>query len=303
MTTYPQPTVFNPSNDALGEGPVWDFRTNSLVWVDITGKRFHIHNCTTKVTETFPVSERVGFLTLTEDPDILLLGLLTGFTLYRLSTETETLWLHPEPLMSGKNRLNDGKVDPCGRCVAGTMDLGHSASVGSLYTLIATTSGPSIRSHDSVIGRVAISNGLDWSDDGNTFYYVDSLRHRVEEYRYNLASGEVIGPSRTVCEVNQGFPDGMTMDAQGRLWLAVWDASEVLCIDPGQTGESAIVGRIPMPVARPSATTFGGDDLGTLFITTAKDEAGVGGDVYSIRIPGVSGRRTNLFRLTGLKKS
>ena len=310
MQTYPPVSVAVACNNILGEGPVWDYRTGTLFWIDIKGKTFETMKGD-KELMTYPVSDMIGFLALTDDPDVLLLGLRTGFTLYRLSTKKETTWVHPEPMMDGETRLNDGKVDPAGRCVAGTMDLvTMSRPIGSLYTL--SPSG-AVRSHDATVGRVTISNGMEWSVEQptihhhhtSTMFYIDSPTRLVKKFGYDVGTGQTTGSGEVVHALEgEGVPDGCALDAEGFLWVAVWDGGRVVRID---TGSGKVVGVLPIPSRRPTAIAFGGDDLSTMYVTSARpnDPAteGPGGDVYEVRIPGVYGRKTNLFALKNVSKT
>jgi len=310
MEEYPTVMVCVPSKNILGEGPVWDYRTCTLYWVDIKGKKFETYVPSTEVRMEYAVSDLIGFLALTENPDLVLLGLRNfGFTLYRLSTRTEHPWVHPEPLLVGETRLNDGKVDALGRCVAGTMDWPEGRvpftlvrPIGSVYTLEGDVT---VTKHDMTMGPVTISNGLDWDDASRSMYYIDSPTRVVKRFGYDAGTGRITGPGEVVYDLDAdgigGVPDGMALDSSLMLWVCCWDAGVILRID---VTTKTLRGVLKVPVSRPTAVAFGSSPqdphgpLDTLYITSAQSDSGDGGDVYLVKIPGVIGRRTNLFKLS-----
>jgi sugar lactone lactonase YvrE len=175
-------------------------------------------------------------------------------------TGVSTLICDPEKGIA-TNRFNDGKCDPAGRFWAGTMAVSEAPGCGSLYCL-GTTLGVSSR-----VTGVSVSNGLAWSHDAKTMYYVDSPERCVVAYDFDVATGAIDRP-RTVYDVPEGwgFPDGMALDADGCLWVALWDGFRVLRIDPAGR---RMVDWIEMPVARPTSCAFGGAALDELYITSA----------------------------------
>jgi sugar lactone lactonase YvrE len=182
-----------------------------------------------------------------------------GWAFIDLERETIDAFGDPEPEILG-NRFNDGKVDRQGAFWAGTMDDAEEAETGALYRL-----DPSLR-WTRVDGGYRITNGPAFSPDGAWLYHSDSARQRV--YRFPLHGDGSVGARETFLQfgAGEGHPDGMTVDAQGCLWIAFWDGWCLRRFDPG--GET--IGRIDLPVQRPTSCTFGGPDLDALFITSAR---------------------------------
>jgi len=169
--------------------------------------------------------------------------------------------LNPEPHLPG-NRFNDGKCDPAGRFLAGTMDDNERLPSGSLYSL-----SPDGKLKTLLRGT-RISNGLAWSTDYRTFYHIDTPTRTVMAYDYDLASGEIANPRAAVAiPAGMGWPDGMTSDAEGMLWVALWGGAKLTRWDPA-TGR--LETEIPFPAYNVSCCTFGGPDLDDLYVTTAR---------------------------------
>jgi len=190
-------------------------------------------------------------------------------------------------------RFNDGACDARGRLWVGTMADDEGPGRGSLYRLDE-------RGLEKVLSPVSISNGIDWSLDGRTMYYADSTDLRVYAFDFDVETGQ-LATQRTFIELDEGegFPDGLTVDAEGCVWLAIWDGWRVRRYGP----DGEILGEFQLPVARPTSCAFGGSDLGALLITSAYtrlDEAELAaqpdaGAVFAVR-PGVGGRPANRFR-------
>lgn len=162
------------------------------------------------------------------------------------------------------NIYNDGKCDRNGRFWVGTMNIYEKAGCGGLYCFRADCG------YEEKLGRVTISNGLAWSGDSRTMYYIDSPTYRIAAFDYDIET-ETISNKRTVIAFTkeQGMPDGMTIDTDGNLWVAMWGGGSILCCNP-YTGE--IIDRINIPVSNVTSCTFGGRDMNTLYITTARAE-------------------------------
>lgn len=270
---------------ALGEGPLWD--GESIWFVDIMGK------CISRVSmspeqkagayETFPIEVMPGCMVPNEQGGFLVAA-ETG--IYKFSPETGGLGaLLKSVEMDDTLRFNDGKCDPRGRFLAGTMDTQGRRGRGALYLL----------DHDlkirPLLDGVSISNGLAWSEDSRVLYYVDTPTSAVQAFSYDAENG-TISEGRTACTISpdQGLPDGMTIDREGRLWIALWGGWAVGCWDP-VSGEQLC--RIEVPAEHVTSCCFCGPDLDILCITTAGayqkvDEQGCAGDLFICR-PGVQG--------------
>ncbi len=243
-----------------GEGAMWDCETQKLHWVDITAFKFHRQCLVTHQHDVLDAGTYVGFGVL-DTQGRAILGLKDGIYRMEFGSSDKTLLARPTPI-NPQNRFNDGKVAPDGTLFAGTMNLSPGESkqpTGSLYSL--NGSGMSVVATD-----IHISNGLGWSPDAKTMYYTDTLRHEISRFDYDASTGR---PSnrRTFVAVprEEGFPDGLCVDADGRVLTAMWGGSRVNIYGPkGKLDEV-----IEVEARCPSSVAFGGPDLKTLFITTA----------------------------------
>jgi sugar lactone lactonase YvrE len=246
----------------LGEGPAWEPRTGCLYWVDIHAGHLHIFNPQEGVDRHIDVGEFLG-CAAPRDVGGLVLGLRSGFATLDLSTEKLTRLVNPEPHLPG-NRFNDGKCDPAGRFLAGTMDDAETKASGSLYSLAPDGT------LKTLVTGTRISNGLAWSPDYRTFYHIDTPTRTVMAYDYDLAIGDIANP-RPVVTVppEMGWPDGMTSDTEGMLWVALWGGAKLTRWNPA-TGQT--IAEIPFPALNVSSCCFGGPDLTDLYVTSACKE-------------------------------
>ncbi|OXM83550.1 SMP-30/gluconolactonase/LRE family protein [Paenibacillus rigui] len=256
----PQVELVLDAQAQLGEGPCWDERSGLLYWVDIAGKKVHAFNPLDRSDRSVALDQMVGAAVVREAGG-LVLAMEQGFYTLDWDTEQLTAIQDPEPGQAG-NRFNDGKCDAAGRFWAGTMDKKEQGPAGALYCL------ESDRTVRKAIEGVTVSNGLGWSPDGRTMYYIDSPTKRVVAYDFDVETGSLTH-RRTVVTIpaDGGFPDGMTVDAEGMLWVAQWGGWQVSRWNP-YTGEQLTA--IPVPVERASSCAFGGANLDELYITTAR---------------------------------
>ena len=242
----------------LGEGPLWSAAEGALYWVDIEQPRVFRYHVSTGAREVFDMPEEIGCLGLVEGGG-LVAALRSGFVFLDLEQGRVEPIADPEEDRPG-NRFNDGKCDPGGRFWAGTMDASAREPSGCLYRL----------ERDLSVARVdegyVITNGPAWSSDGRTMYHNDTLERRILAFDCDPRSGELAN-KRTFAEIpeGEGWPDGLTVDAEGGVWCALWDGWRVTRFTPdGRVDRS-----IELPASRVTSCTFGGDDLATLFVTTA----------------------------------
>ena len=249
----------------LGEGPVWDGTAEELLWVDILGRRVHRYRPADGSSRTFETPSPVGAVA-TRSNGGLVLALEDGFWLQDPGDGSGGLrrLAEVESDVPG-NRMNDGKVDPRGRFWAGTMAYDGRPGAGSLYRL--DPDGQVTR----VLDGVTTSNGLGWSPDRRVMYYIDTPTQRVDVFDYEERTGE-ISDRRTLVEIpsDAGSPDGMTVDAEGFLWIALWRGWAVRRYSPDGRLERSI----RVPVSQVSSCTFGGPGLAELYITSAATELG-----------------------------
>lgn len=250
----------------LAEGPVWDAKRQVICWIDILNGKIHEYSRQHKSHNIISVHQMIGLLAICDNGNFIV-ALQNGFAFVERSSGEIKMIADPEDTLPN-NRFNDGKCDPAGRFWAGTMSLSEDKGAGSLYMLDRDLKC------SKKISKVTISNGMSWSSDHKTFYYIDTPTHEVVAYDYDELTGE-ISNRRVIIQINEhdGFPDGMTIDNEGMLWIAHWNGWQVTRWNPN-TGEK--LHTIKIPVAKVTSCTFGGKDLDSLFITTAKVELTVG---------------------------
>jgi sugar lactone lactonase YvrE len=277
----------------LGEGAIWNHKTGELIWVDITGKILNFYTPKLKNNKEMFTGQMIGTVVPTESGKMMV-ALENGFYQFDPETGAKKLIANPEEDIPG-NRFNDGKCDPAGRFWAGTMSTTGKRQAGALYRLDAN--GPVHK----MIENVGTSNGIVWSPDYTKMYYIDTPTRKVMAWDYDNETGEISNP-KTAVEVPQemGYPDGMTIDAEGNVWIALWSGSAVGCWNP-ETGE--LLRTIDVPAKNVTSVAFGDDDLGTLYITTARtgtseeelEKFPHAGGVFKIR-PGVKGVEAFFFK-------
>jgi sugar lactone lactonase YvrE len=209
----------------------------------------------------------------------------SGSTVVRIVTDTEQ--------GVSRNRMNDGKCDAMGRFWAGTMPLDEASPTGALYRL-----DPDFSAHAMVLD-VTISNGLDWSPDQRHMYYIDTATMGVDVFDFDLESGSIANRRRLITlHSGEGSPDGMTVDAEGCLWIALWGGRAVRRYLPDGTLDQSVT----LPVSKVTSCAFGGPELEDLYITTAAiglteaelTEQPYAGGIFRARV-GVKGRPANTF--------
>jgi sugar lactone lactonase YvrE len=237
----------------LGEGPAWDAKTQTLYWVDILEKKIYAGTEILAQLDDF-----IGCLAPCKNGN-LILGRRASFIDLEVATLRETVLATLTE--SPSNRINDGKCDPAGRFLAGTMDMNETEASGSLYAFDG-------RQTKSLISGVTISNGLAWSPDHKIFYYIDTPTREVRAFDYDLSTGEIAN-SRVAIYVPEtmGWPDGMTSDVEGNLWIALWGGAQVTRWNPN-TGQ--LLESISVPALQTSSCVFGGKDRNELYVTSAR---------------------------------
>ena len=192
---------------------------------------------------------------------VLVVALQSGFARYSLPTRELTHLLNPEKHLPG-NRFNDGKCDPAGRFLAGTMDNAEKASSGCLYSYSPTGK------LKTLLTGLRISNGLAWSPDQRVFYHIDTPSRQVTAFDYDGKTGEIANPRQAVDIPSElGWPDGMTSDAEGMLWVAMWGGGRLTRWNPAN---GQLLEQVPVPALNVTSCIFGGPSLTDLYITTAR---------------------------------
>lgn len=249
----------------LGEGPVWDARCKVIYWIDILNGQIHEYCPEQNIHKTIAVGQMIGALAVRTNGNFIA-ALQNGFAFIdRMNNEIKPggeikMFADPESHVPN-NRFNDGKCDPAGRFFAGTMSLSEEPNAGSVYVVEKDLT------ITKKIEGVTVSNGMAWSPDHQTFYFIDSPTSEVASYDYNASSGD-ISHKKIIIKVpkEDGHPDGMTIDNEGMLWIAFWDGWQIARWNPG-TGEKLL--SIQLPVAKVTSCTFGGETLQDLYITSA----------------------------------
>jgi sugar lactone lactonase YvrE len=275
----------------LGEGPLWDDRRQRLLFVDIMRGHVHEFDPATESDRIHMIGQPVGAVALTTRGDWVL-ATKSGFS--RLDPEMGDV----SPVATveadqAKNRMNDGNVDSRGRFWAGTMGMGGLRDRGALYRL--DPDGSVTR----ILTGVSTSNGIDWSPDDRLMYYVDTPTGRVDCFDFDVEAGTVRNRRPFVSiPPDQGAPDGLVVDADGHVWVALWKGGAVHRYAPDGRLDQVV----RFPVTLTTKPAFGGSDLGDLFVTSAwmelRDDARarqpMAGGVFRLR-PGAKGQRPRRF--------
>lgn len=266
-----------------GEGPIW--WNDQLIYVDIENHALVTLNPESGEEQTWNVGERIGTVVPRASGGTLYAG-DTGIIAFDPVSGAKQTLADPESEKRATNRFNDGKCDPAGRFWAGTISLVKNTGDANLYML--DTDG----SLQLKIDNVTNSNGICWNADATKMYYIDTATKQVRAYDYDNASGAISNATITIDTAKHGYdssPDGMTIDANGNLWVAFCHGGCVTCFDPN-TGKE--IRKVELPCLETTACAFGGPNLDRLFITTgihSKIEEADAGKVFVIDGLGVKG--------------
>lgn len=247
-----------PYSAFLAESPHWLPASRSLLWVDILAPAVNLSNLVTGDTRSTPLGELVGVV-VPRRAGGFIAATQSGFRALDLQSGAMAVLATPRD-MSGR-RFNDGKCDAAGRLWAGTLAIDASPERGALYRLDVDGT------LDEIETGFHICNGLGWSPDSRRFYLADSARRQIFAYDYDLATGTL--SNKTVFArftESDGMPDGLAVDADGYLWCAMWDGWALRRFAP----DGRLDRTVDLPVPRPTSCAFGGPDLKTLYITTAR---------------------------------
>jgi len=266
------------ANAKLAEGPRWDAATGRLLWVDIEGCELHVLE--SGEDRAIGLDAMVGVAAPTSSGAVLV-ALADRLALVDLADESvRTLVRLPHgPAL----RSNDGACDAAGRFWIGTMDLDETPGAGALYRYDGRL--------ERVLDEVTLSNGIGWTRDDTRMYYIDSPVQRVDIFDFEVASGRIDDRRPFVSiDESEGIPDGLTVDDEGGVWVALYGGSCVHRYD--ESGRLDAV--LEVPALNVTSCCFGGDDGRSLFVTTAAPD----GNVY-VTQPGVSGPPAHVFHAGG----
>lgn len=290
-TTGATPLV--DSKCTLGEGATWCERSGRFYWTDIEGSRLWRYDPRDGSSTSWTMPERLATFALCADPHYLLLGLATHLAFFDLATGETQRIVDVEPGLN--TRVNDGRCDRQGRFVFGTKDEGSPLrAVGGFYRL----------NRDLSLERLplpspAISNSIAFSPDGSTMYYCDSPTREIRACDYGVDGS--IANDRVFTKLTDvtGEPDGSTIDRDGGLWNAQWGGARV--VRYGADGVETA--RVTVPTAQPSCVAFGGEQLDTLYITSARvdlDASALVNDAHAggvfVAVPGPRGLSEPVFQ-------
>jgi sugar lactone lactonase YvrE len=277
----------------LGEGPLWDAARGLLWLVDIMAHRVLAHDPVSGATRAFDVGQPVGAVALAADD--LVCAVRDGFGRLDPVTGAFRLWV-PVEADNPRTRMNDGYVDARGRFWAGTMSLHRERERGALYRL---DPDGTVTCH---LSGVTTSNGIDWSADQRRMYYVDTGHPRIDVFDFDVDAGTIANRrSFVTIDPAEGKPDGLVVDAEDHVWLALWRGGRVIRFAPDGTRVATI--DLPSPLTTKPA--FGGEDLRDLYVTSARESLSAeelatwpdAGGLFRLRLT-VAGRPPQCFGLS-----
>ena len=285
-------SVLAPAQARLGECTLWCEREQALYWTDIDSARLSRWRAADGNVHVWAMPERAGSFALCERPGLLLVGLASGVALFDLASRRMGA-VTPVEAEQPATRINDGRCDPQGRFVFGMFNECGSEALGHFYRV-----GPDLQVQRLPLPPVSVANCLSFSPDGPRMYFTDSPSHIIQQVDYH-ANGQ-LGAPRVFAKLalDDGEPDGAAVDAQGHLWVALWGAACVVCLDP----DGHECRRIPLPTSHPTCPAFGGPGLDRLFVSSARkalDAEGLrrepsAGDVFVVEL-GQRGRVEHRF--------
>jgi len=250
----------------LGEGPVWSHTRERLYWVDIDAGLVHSFDPVTGNNYTWNAGVKVGAVVPRSEKagGGLVLATEKGFALFEGEDKGPEYIVDPEA-DNPDTRFNDGKCDPAGRFWAGTMSYSRTRGAANLWCLDKD------HSVAKWVTGVTVSNGIAWSLDQKTMYYIDSNEFAVVAFEYDRDSGAIADPKPVVIVPQEmGKPDGMCIDAEGKLWVALFRGGVVARWDPD---DGSLLEMVKIPALHVTACAFGGKDMNTLYVTTAREPA------------------------------
>ena len=245
-------------NALVGEGPVWDIESQSLYWVDIQGGRFWNFDPSTGANTLMHEGYNVAGVTRNTRGG-LTVGTWEGVQLW--NSDDDFVWLHRGEIDGRPIKLNDLTVGPDGSLYGGS---GHLDSC-TLFRFKPDGTA------EIIDDGIELCNGMGFSPDLRTFYSTDTPKHEIYKWDHNLLTGEISNKKIfATIPVDWGIPDGMTVDAEGFVWSAIWYGGMVVRFDPDGKEER----RVEFPAAQTSSAMFGGKDLNELYVTTATSGTG-----------------------------
>lgn len=269
----------------VGEGPLWDGVRGEVWWVDLLAGLLQQSNPTTGATVALQFDRAVGGVGLRGAAGFVMAD-ATGFCLLDRVGKV----LVRQAFLPDGHRMNDAKVDPAGRYVAGSNDMEFAQGEGALWVLEPTGG---VR---QLLGGLTLPNGLGWSPDGSEFYLVDSEQHWLHAWSYDVAGG-TLGPERelrTFAAAGE-VPDGLCVDEEGSIWVALWGGGRV----ERYSVDGELLRVVELPVRQPSSCCFGGPTREDLYVTSAyrglEERSSLDGALLCVPATGVHGVAVPVF--------
>lgn len=273
-------------NDQTGEAVTWLPGLDLLLWVDIDNGILHQYHAASKRVKDHTFPEMItSIIPWKEHKHEVILAMKNRLVAYHLENRTYKT-LVEMPVLHPCLRTNDCKASPAGRLWCGVMHLSEHNETGGLYCVDTD------KSLSLVLRQQCIPNGMVWNKAGDRMYYADSGRRCIEEFAYDRLTGAIYLLRAIQVPSTYGVPDGMTIDADGRLWVAHWGGFGVYVWNPA-TGK--LDDKIEVPVPNVASCTFGGTNNNQLFITTAlaglsaseREAYPLSGSLFVAEVPGV----------------
>jgi len=278
----------------LGEGAVWNYKTNELYWIDIEGKKLHIYQPEKNTNKTIEMPCRIGTVVPSEDTGKVIVALEDGIYIVDIATEELSVISDVEADMP-ENRFNDGKCDPNGNLWVGSMHLKQSEPKASLYKVNG------LGEATNMLQNITISNGIVWTKDKKTMYYIDTPTKKIRAFDFDVTTSTISNERvAVIVDEKDGYPDGMTIDENDMLWVGLWNGNVVAQFNP-KTG--VLVKKIKVPAHNVTSCAFGGENLDELYITTAtvdmtpeeKEKYPLAGSVFKVKMD-VKGMKSSFFK-------
>ena len=278
----------------LGEGAVWNYKTNELYWIDIEGKKLCIYNSEKKENKVIEMPCRIGTVVPSEETGKVVVALEDGIYTVDIATNELSVISDIESDIP-ENRFNDGKCGPNGNLWVGSMHLEQSKPNANLYRI------NEFGKTKKMVENVTISNGIVWTKNQKTMYYIDTPTKQIRAFDFDVTTS-AISNERVAVEVDEkdGYPDGMTIDENDMLWVGMWNGNAVAQFNP-KTGE--LLKKIQVPAHNVTSCAFGGDNLDEMYITTAsvdmtkeeKEKYPLAGSLFKVKMD-IKGVKSSFFK-------
>lgn len=274
MRVEMKPELIYYAKNSLLEGPLWDEENQLVYFIAIEDQMIYSMNEETNEIRSYPTESPVGAAVLTGDGRILS---AEKDGIFAIDIESKERRFVAHPNADNNMRYNDGKLDPRGRFLVGTM--GYTGTHEGAASLFAVEEGVMSR---ELLSSLTQSNGMGWTEDGRTFFHIDTPTNKVMKYDYDLDLGVLSNPQLVVEITDGGFPDGMCVDIDDHIWVAEYGGKRICKWNP-ETGKQVL--EIPMPVSNITSCCIGGRDKDMLYITTAQEDGEpLSGGLFKVKI-------------------